>query len=57
MKRLEIWWKWLDKGVDTKHEAKECIKHIQANYNKVGGDTQLKYDRDLLMLNQYLRNK
>jgi hypothetical protein len=55
MKRIEIWWKWLDEGVNTKHEAKECIKHIQSNYNKVGGDVQLKYDRDLRILQQYLR--
>ena len=57
MSRQESWNQWINEGVYSKQQAKECINHIQGNYNTVSGDVKLKFDRDLLVLNQYLRTK
>lgn len=53
----ESWSKWVNEGVYSKQQARECINYIQENYNTVSGDVQLKFDRDLLVLKQYLRTK
>jgi len=53
----ESWWKWINEGVYSKQQARECINYIQENYNTVARDVQLKFDRDLLVLKQYLRTK
>ena len=53
----ESWWKWVNEGVYSKQQARECINYIQENYNTVPGDVKHKFDRDLLVLKQYLRTK
>ena len=56
MSRQESWNQWINEGVYSKQQATECINHIQENYNTVSGDVKLKFDRDLISLNQYLRD-
>ena len=56
MKNQESWFKWVSEGITTKQEARECINHIQENYSNVDGDVKLKFDRDLGVLNQFLRS-
>ena len=49
----KAWHKWMNEGISTREEALECVQYIRKTYDKVERDVQLKFDRDLIALNNF----